>query len=444
MIRSRAVRAVAGAAVLLLTGTTAAHAAQAAPGQAPEVRWASSVSDDLGTLAVGLRSDSAITEIKAHIVSSATQQEVAVVGDDSFARFSGTAEDGVWRTKEPLKLDALGSYTVHIEATDADGDHTTSNSAGSLAYYVVAQFEDFRTDRTEIDIDHPDVVVEGVLKGRWPGTRELKPLADRLVDIDVDYWTSASARTDAQGRFSASVRLSNAAPVQAVYRHSNELPYVLFGESPATQISVQQVATRWSGVRTTSRSVDYGGQVTVTAKLERSTEEGWVPFAGQEGGVLFVPPPGSQSETVGYFTTADDGTISLTHTPYQGGHFLLTSYSEDPFIAAASARSAEINVLRASRFTEFEATRTSAEQVHVRGSIDFPDGWTPAFIDIRVQFSSDGRHWTEVAATEAIWSGSGNAFSADVTHRRTGYFRAHFRATDSFRSATSASVHVAR
>ena len=441
MIRSRAVWAVVGAAALLLTGTSAAHAA---PGQAPNVQWASSVSEDLGTLAVGISSDSPITEIKAHIVSAATQQEVAVVSGNSFALFSGTPEDGVWRTKEPLKLGALGSYTVHIEATDADGDQTIRNSAGSLAYYVVAQFEDFRTDRTKIDIDHRDVAVEGVLKGRWPGTRELKPLADHPVDIDVDYWTSATPRTDAQGRFSASVRLSNAAPVQAVYRHSNEYPDVIYGESPTTQIAIQQVATRWSLVRTTARSIDYGGQVTVTAKLERSTAKGWVSFAGQEGGVLFVPPPGGQSETVGHFTTADDGTVSLTHTPYQGGHFLLTSRSEDPFIAGASAQSAEINVLRASQFTAFEATRTGAKQVNVQGSIDFPDGWTPAPINVHIQFSRDGKHWTDVATTEASWSGSGNAFSADITNSRTGYFRAHFRATDAFQSATSAPIQVAR
>ncbi|MER6345329.1 hypothetical protein ACWC10_27030 [Streptomyces sp. NPDC001595] len=108
-----------GTVVLLLAGASAAKAVE---GQAPDVRWANSVSDDLGTLAVSAGSDSAITEIRAHIVSAATQQEVAVVESDAFVLVSGTPEDGEWHTKQPLDLADLGSYTVRVEAADADGD----------------------------------------------------------------------------------------------------------------------------------------------------------------------------------------------------------------------------------------------------------------------------------------------------------------------------------
>ncbi|MGX1312717.1 hypothetical protein RKD24_002836 [Streptomyces calvus] len=442
MVRTRAALAAVGAVGLLWSGAPAANAVE---GQAPDVRWASSVSDDLGTLAVGIGSDSAVTGIRAHIVSAATQQEVAVVETDAFTLVSGTPEDGVWHTEQPLNLPDLGSYTVRIEATDADGDRTTDNSAGTLAYYVAAVFEDVRTDRAEVTIDDRQVGVEGVLKGRWPGTRELKPLADHPVDIDVDFWTESTVRTDADGRFSGTVTVNDAVPVQAVYRHSSQHPYVLYGESTPTRIGVRQVATRWTvKAPAEARTIDFGQEVAFTATLERETPQGWVPFEGQSGGVLFEPASGGQSATVGYFTTGADGTVAFNHAPWETGSFRVASHSDDPFIAPASANSERITVLRASVFTSFTATRTQDRGVHVEGVMDFPDGWTPAIIPVHIQYSRDGDSWTDLLTTEATWSGSGHAFSADIPDAERGYFRAHFEATDSFRAATSQAVKPSR
>ncbi|MGA5197714.1 hypothetical protein [Streptomyces exfoliatus] len=441
MFRTRAALAVAAVGAFLGAGVPAAHAAE---GQAPTVRWASSVSEDLGTLQVSISSDSAVTGIRAHIVSAVTEQEVAVVETPAFALHEGTTDNGVWRTREPLSLPALGSYTLHVEATDADGDHVTRNSAGSLAYYVQAVFEDVRSDRSEVDIDDRQVRVDGVLKGRRPDTRQLEPLVDHPVDIDVDHWTETTPRTDAEGRFTGTVSVNSATPIQAVYRHVNEHPFVLYGESPEIPVGVRQVATRWvvqspSGTPT----IDFGQEVTLTATLERETPRGWEPFAGQSGGVLFEPSAGGQSAGVGYFTTAEDGRVSFTHSPWETGTFLVTSRSEDPFVAPASVSSPLITVLRSSAFTRFSATRTEDHGVRVEGGMGFTDGWTPATIPVRVQYSHDGGTWTDVTTVEAYWSGQDYAFSADVTNTKSGYFRGVFDATASFRAATSDVVRPA-
>ncbi|MFF9124409.1 hypothetical protein ACF09J_14065 [Streptomyces sp. NPDC014889] len=436
MFRRRAAWAVIGTVALLLAGTPAANAVE---GRAPDVRWANSVEDDLGTLAVSVTSDSAITEIRAHIVSDTTDQEVAVVENDAFVLVSGTPDDGVWHTKQPLDLADLGVYTVRIEATDSDGDRTTDNSAGRLVYYVTPVFEDVRTDRTEVDIDHRQVRVDGILKGRWPATRELKPLADHRVDLDVDYWTEDTVRTDAEGRFSGTVTVNDAVPVQAIYRHDK--PYVLYGESPSIQIGVRQVATRWTvQAPAEAQTIDLGQPVTFTATLERETPQGWLPFGGQSGGVLFEPSSGGQFETVGYFTTGEDGKVTFTHAPWETGSFHVGSHSDDPFIASASADSAQITVLRASVFTSLSATRTQSHGVHVEGAMDFPDGWTPATILVHIQYSPNGKEWTDLLTAEAYWRGSGYAFSADIPDVKNGNFRAHFEATDWFRAATSETV----
>lgn len=449
MFRTRAAWAAIGtAAALLLTGVPAAYAAEGAEtaeGQAPDVRWADSVSDDLGTLEVSIRSDSAITGITAHIVSPATGREVAVVGTDAFTLASGTADDGVWNTKQPLDLPSLGSYDVRVEATDADGDHTVDNAAGSLAYYVVAVFENMRTDRTEVDTDHREVRVDGDLKGRWPGTRELKPLADHRVDLDVDHWTEDTVRTDAEGHFSGTVTVNEADPVQAVYRHDGAHPHVLYGESSPIPIGVRQVATRWTiEAPAAARTVDFGQEVTITATLERETPEGWVPFEGQSGGVLFEPSSGGQFASVGYFTTGADGRISFTHTPWETGTFRVSSRSDDPFIAPASGNSAEIRVLRASVFTSFSAGRAEGGGVHVEGAMDFPDGWTPGTVPVHIEYSRDGKRWKDLLTTEAVWSGEGHAFSADLPDAGRGSYRARFEETESFRGVTSQVVRVGR
>ncbi|MFI6086159.1 hypothetical protein ACIBBB_35400 [Streptomyces sp. NPDC051217] len=339
----------------------------------------------------------------------------------------------------------LGSYTVRVEATGADGDRTTDNSAGSLAYYVAAVLEDVRTDRTEVDNDHREVRVDGILKGRWPATRELKALADHPVDLDVDHWTENTVRTDANGRFSGTVTVNDAVPVQAVYRHSNDHRYVLSGESTPTQIGVRQIATRWTvQAPAHARTIDFGEEVALTATLERETPQGWVPFEGQSGGVLFEPSGGGQSASVGYFTTGQDGKVAFTHAPWETGTFRVASHSDDPFIASASVNSDTIAVLRASVFTSFSATRTQDRGVRVEGAMDFPDSWTPATIPVHIQYSRNGEQWTDLVTTEANWSGSGHAFSADVAGARHGYYRAHFEATDSFRAATSEVVRASR
>ncbi|MFD5145167.1 hypothetical protein [Streptomyces sp. NPDC058401] len=439
MKKTHAAWALAGAAALLLAGTPAAHAE---PGQAPYIGWASSIAGDLGTLQIPISSDSDITGITARVIQDSTQAEVAVLEGDAFALSSGTARDGVWRTKEPLKLAALGGYSVQVGATDADGDY--ADGSGSLAYFVEALIEGVRTDRTTIDVDHRDIKVQGVLKGRWPGTREVKPLAGYPVDIDVR-GAQATPVTDPRGRFSATVTLEQAGQVQPVFRYDPAHPEVLSGEGAATRIEVKQTPTRWTYVRSSATAVDLGQPVTVTAKLERRTSTGWEPFAGQRGGVVFRHTSGGQDEYLpGGFTTGADGTVTATLSPYESGHFLLTNRAEDddPFTASVGGAGKEIEVRHPATFTRFAATRTEGGRVHVEGAMEFT-GDTPGTIDVTVQFSRDGRHWADVATARADWGGEGYAFSADVVKNGAGWFRAKFTGPAGFQSATAAAVQVA-
>ncbi|MFJ8823803.1 hypothetical protein ACIREE_18720 [Streptomyces sp. NPDC102467] len=398
------------------------------------------MSEDLGTLQISARSGADIKKITAHLISYTTKAEVAEVGSKDFRLFSGTAQDGVWRTKRPLKLPELGSYRIDVDVTDVNGDHVHQQSAGDLAYYVVAQFGKLSVDRTSIDREHREVQVEGTLYGRWP-TREVKPLAARQVDIDVDYWTQITVPTEENGHFSTSVRLDNAAPIQAVSRAGGGAPSVLYGESEPVQIGVDQVPTRF--IATVSKTdIDFNQSVTLNVKVEQKTGDGWVPLAGRSGGVLFGPND-SATDGVGQFTSADDGTFTMEYTPWQGGYFQMAlNTDDDPFLQASTGTSAVVHVHRASKFTAFTASRSDTGQVHTEGLIDFPDGWSPATILVDIQYSPDGSEWTTVATDEAFWGGSGYEFAADIDRSTAGSYRAVFAEDTNFQSATSQSVSV--
>lgn len=399
MARFRTALTAAAAAALCFVGIPSAHASDQLT-----VSYASSVNDDLGTLQVSARSGSDIVELTAHVYSPVTQQEVAVVEPDDFSLDSGTAQEGIWRSKAPLQLPELGSYRVGIEATDADGDHISVTDAGTLAYYAVTQFPEFTADRTAVGVDERDVTVEGVLKGQAPGGGDPVVLPGRKVDIDVDYWTVTTVTTDGEGHFTATVHLDNAAPIQAVYRHDGDHPGYLYGESTMLQIDVDKAPTRYT-LQTSTQRIDKGQSVTLTGRLEKETENGWEPLSGVSGGILFGPTT-DYNDLVGGFTTDADGTFSTQYTPWETGFFQVAHQSDDPFVSDGNAQSSTVVVLQPAQFLGFTALRTDSRTVHAEGHIDF-DNISPATINVAVQYSRDGASWTTLGTVEATWDGTG-------------------------------------
>ncbi|MEU3461328.1 hypothetical protein ABZ721_15445 [Streptomyces sp. NPDC006733] len=424
------------AAALGLGGAAVSHASDQL-----EVRYAGSVQGDYGTLEISARSGVDVREITAHLTSDVNQSEVADVRFKDLRLFSGTPEDGVWRSRKPLKLRTIGSYRIDVEVTDADGAHVLRQSAGILSYFVVPQVGPLSVDRSSIDRDHRDVEVKGTLYGRWP-TREVKPLAARKVDIEVDYWPQATVSTDAHGRFRTSVRLDNAAQIQAVFRMDGGTPTVLYGSSEPVQIGVEQTPTRFTA--TVDRTdVNSGQSVKLSVAVEQKTAGGWVPLAGKSGGVLFGADE-YQTDEVGGFTTAEDGTFTMEYTPWRAGYFQLAlNTNGDPFLQASTGTSTVVRVHAGAQFTAFTAGRSETGQVHAEGLMNFPDGSNPSTILVDVQYSPDGTEWTTVATNEAFWDGRGYAFAADVDRSAGGSYRAVFAGGEVFQSATSQSVYVA-
>ncbi|MFF3589031.1 hypothetical protein ACFYYI_17990 [Streptomyces sp. NPDC002387] len=436
MARIRAALTIAAAAALLCVGIPAAHASDQLA-----ITYVTSVNDDLGTLSVRAQSGSDITALTAHIIAPGTDEEVATLNFDDFTLNDGNARDGIWFTKQPVQLTELGTYRVDVDATDADGDYVSQANAGTLAYVAVPQFPEFTADRTPIDNEHRDLTVSGVLNAKLPN-RNLVAMPNRTVDIVADYFdTAASVRTDDQGRFTAHVHLDNAAMLQATYYYDNTLPNYIFAQSQEMQIGIDQIPTRYI-LQTSTQRINRGESVTLTGRLEQQTAEGWKPLGGVSGGILFGPSHDVRSD-VGGFTTAADGTFSTVYTAYESGFFQLAHRSEDPFISDGRADSSLVYVLQPVTYRDFTASRTDHRTVHAEGHMDFPNA-EPATIHVAIQYSPDGKSWTTLTRVVALWDGMGNGFSADVTMKRPGYFRAYYEGGDSYQSVGSNSVHVGR
>lgn len=432
MKHSRSMRYCLSAVSVALVGAAApiSVAPTAFAATAPVVSSASSADDDLGAVQVSVSAEAGVTEIVAHVVSFVTGQELTSVSD--FELVSGTAQNGVWVTRDPVQLDALGGYRLDVEVTDAAGQHVTKPFAGTLAYVVQTAFSPIMVDRTSVDYAHRTVQVSGTLTGRWPGTREVRPIADAPVLVETDFgFPPTSVTTDTDGRFTGGVTVDEPEGVSALFVADS--PFIGFqrANSDSVQIGVEPSATRLT-MKASSVEVDAGGSVTVSGRLVWKSPDGWEPLPDRRVGVLFCRAVESCPSGPEVATTDADGRYELSVTPFETGFYragfveLTDSFQPDPFVAQAEA-TADVTVWQRESFADFSAERDESGLVIIRGHLAF-ENFTPAVIPVEIQFrpqnTATWRTVTTVDATQLDVFGYNFAASVDVDNR--GYWRAFY------------------
>ncbi|MCS7484296.1 hypothetical protein ACFFQW_32385 [Umezawaea endophytica] len=426
-----------GLSTVLFTLVAAAPVAHAAAG--PTVRWAHSVDTDLGRITLGARSDSAITEIRTHLLSEATGEEFAVVSD--FTLTAGTPDDGTWETATPVLLDRLGGYRVDVELTDADGDHVLAERAGGLAYFATALFDPLVVDRTTVDHANRHVTATGRLRSRHPGTREVTPLGGAAIWLDLPYpdfdWVDAV--TAADGTFTADLDIKYAGRVQAFFQFDDNHPHVGYGESNPVQIAVRQSEVQVEA-RIDRAEIDRGGSVLVSGQVRWESPEGWRPRTNSAVAVTFETPTGGW-RPIGSLTTDADGRFEVADAPERTGAYTATAVSHDPFVAQRNAK-VDVRVFEPVSVPLFTATRVDTSTVAFTGRVDFAyDSPSPFSVD--VEHSVDGQRWQRVAtAGVSTHHNGGIEFYGRAPVGEPGSWRARFQETGRFRGAVSAVVVV--
>lgn len=434
MIRSRFAVAIAVAAATAIVGLPAtAHA-----DEIPVVTSAHSDYDlDRGTLLVSITSPSDVTDVRAHIREYNTGAEVAVQED--FYLQSGTERDGVWRSN-PIVLDKLGYYRVDVEVTDEAGHHVTQTDAGDLDYSVVTFFDNVTLNRTTVTYENRNVTVRGWLKGRWPGSGEIRSLGRFPMSVNAGFsWDAVTTRAD--GSFTGTVTIGRKdVMVYASYSYDNDHLFHGSSRSAETPIAITKRPMRIT-IEADQSKILKDENVTVSGRLTWRTPEGWVPVPGVEPGVSLCMSADYCRTYLGSATTDADGRYSLTTSPYESGRLQVGYSMNDEFVSAAIA-STNISVLQPAAFRSFSAVRENATTVALSGEMEFNGGLSPGTVPLKVQFSATGVEGTW--GTQAtIYAGASYDFATSIYRKTAGFWRVVYPGTSTdFQSATSTSVYV--
>ena len=435
MRRTRTLVVAAGVLAALAATPVAAQAATP-----PVVNWAHSVEGDLGVLEVAAEAEAGVSSLRAHIRKYGVEPDVAVVED--FVLVSGTVQDGVWRTPEPLQLAELGYYEVVVDVVDGDGNVASGPNWGTLTYAVATEFSPLRIDPPAVTYTDREVTVSGTLTGKRPDNRQIVPVPDGEVwvsSMEAEGYSKA-VTTAADGSFSTTLTMTGPGDAYAEFGAEG---FYMRATSDYAPIGVVPAESRIT-VETSAAEVNQGEPVTVSGQLTwLSPDNGWQPLAGKQIGVLICSDmlgycPGGE-----YPTTDADGRYSLTVTPWDTGHFAVGFPSYDPFIARADAQ-APIVVWQPASISDFTAARDASGAVVAQGHMVFGNT-TPWPVEVEIQFKRAGSNrWTTVATEDnAEWDGRGYLFTATVDQPRKGHWRAFFAGRpDLFRPVTSEPVFV--
>ncbi|MEV4820562.1 hypothetical protein [Micromonospora sp. NPDC049274] len=392
---------------------------------------------DRGTLLVSITSPSDVTDVRAHIRDYNTGAEVAV--QENFYLQSGTERDGVWRSS-PIILDKLGYYRVDVEVSDEAGHHVTQTDAGDLDYSVVTFFDNVTLNRTTVTYENRNVTVRGWLKGRWPGSREIRSLGKFPMSVNADLsWDAVTTRAD--GSFTGTVTIGRKDEmVYAAYSYDNDHLFHGSSRSAETTIAITKRPMRIT-IGADRPKILKDETVTVSGQLTWRTPEGWVPVPGVQPVVSLCSSVDYCQTFLGSATTDADGRYSLTVSPYQSGRLQVGYSMNDEFVSSVTA-STNISVLQPAAFRSFSAVRENATTVALSGEIEFNGGISPGTLPLKVQFSATGEDGTW-ATPATIYAGGSYDFATSIYKKTAGYWRVVYPGTSTdFQSATSASVYV--
>ena len=326
------------AAALVVTGTPAM--AQAADlGQIV----ISNNDSNPGVIHVSIDTADPVTSVHADFVDPDTAAIVATA--DNFVLEEQSASLVRYVTSAPVVMEP-GTYEIDVTVTAADG--TTAQAGETLYnYQIVATVDDLTVDRPAIDFDHRDVTVSGVLRGRWPGSGEVRPLGGALVSHWVYLNASDPIVTNADGTFTHTYTMAGSINTMA-FSYGGGFPQTRFGGTAEYTVTVIPQETRVR-VQTDKRRARQGDPVTLTGRVERRGASGWTAVPLQTD--LWVDNGCDDSGCIfGYndVQLAADGTFRTTTSAQRTGFFRVSVTGYADFLTGSNGQTRVVRVTPAS------------------------------------------------------------------------------------------------
>jgi hypothetical protein len=421
-------------------------AAQAAAG--PEIEYAySEFEGNTGVLLVGIRSADGVSEVQADVKDDTG---TVIASTSSFWHYRGEGEYTVWATQEPFILPQMGYYPVDVRVTDTNGVTTAEKNAGTLSYVVATYIDSVTVKPATATYEKRTVTVTGVLKGRQPGTMELRRVPGAHIELMNTEWQDTTTGPD--GTFTAQIPIGESGRrIFVNFPYDPALPYHTPSSYDTPDVMIKPRATRVTSAVTAKR-VKAGESITVSGTASWKTPEGWAPVSE---GRINVSACNAQDicKPFDVVPVTADGTYTLTVTPFEST--TLRSYYIPPYVAggrtdpyvATSQRDVQISVLQESSIPRFTASRESSGTVHLHGSVEFPGGhFTPVEIPVEFQFSETGTgDWLTIGDDDqSYWDGEGGyEFEGRLAEPRSGWWRAHYPGDPAgFQASTSKKIYV--
>ncbi|WP_234439876.1 hypothetical protein [Streptomyces bicolor] len=410
----RITRGLVTAVAVLFSTLAVPGTAQAA---APTVQSASSDQADWSVIRVRLNYSGEIDKVTAAlrpVGSSESETPVATVTDFT-QKYWISSWDGIW-TSQPVHLDALGDYTIDVEATNTAGETTVQRNAGTLHYQKQPVISGFAVTPTEPDIEHRTVTATGDMVMRDPSTRETVPLPGATVDLTFDQNDETTAVTDDAGHFSASHEVTAGGWTFAQYNGD-----LGFATSPWIDVRPKAAPTRFV-LDKSSFHVTAGDKVDVTGTLQYQYGTEWKPLAGVP---LEMDYKDCTTCSPVESTTDANGRFSFVRAPYGSKsvyEVAFRSYPYNPFIQRTATADVTVAVTARTQFTEFTARIDKYAQLEVTGSLDLIGRDTSDQISVDIQYSANGTTgWT---TKKTVKTSFGSQF---IVERLPGYTDGYWR-----------------
>jgi hypothetical protein len=435
------------AVLAALTVTAIPTAAQAAAG--PEIQYAhSEFEGNTGVLLVGIRSADGVSEVQADVKDSAGE---VIASSSSFWRYRGEPDEEyqVWATQEPFILPQMGYYPVDVRVTDTNGATTTGKNVGTLSYVVVTYIDSVTVKPATATYEKRSVTVTGVLKGRQPGTMEIRRVPGARIELLNGDWQDTTTGPD--GKFTAVVPIADGnRNIFVNFPHDPAFPYYISSSYDTPVIAIKPRATKVTSAVTAKR-VKAGESITVSGTVTWKTPDGWAPVATGRVNVSACNDLGTCNSFDGV-PVAADGAYTLTVTPYESttlrSFYVPPDRADgypDPYVAT-SQRDVPIVVLQASSIPRIAVSREGSGAVHLLGSVEFPGHLTPGTIPVEFQFSETGTgDWLTIGDDDqSYWDGEGGyEFEGRLTEPRSGWWRARYPGDRAnFQASTSKKIYV--
>ncbi|MFI1018065.1 hypothetical protein [Streptomyces sp. NPDC020965] len=355
-----------------------------------------------------------------------------------------------WRTDAPVHLPVgtpLGEYPIAVSYRLPEGS-VQQVSGGAYKHLLRTGVTSLSWDRDQITDEDRKVTLSGAVTTYDPSTRVRTPAS---AGTQVRLWVASRfkqsiggevrAVTDADGRFS--IPLTPHATTTAVARVVETGPGIDPDEwfsAPKLPVATFQhrISAQLSSVR-----VRPGGEIGVTGRVERLTEDGWQPFAGAPVITSLNSPPRTTDKVpniLGGATAAADGSFSYTFKAGTSAHFSATMVTPSPFFATQPVIGRSVHIPKPMKFRDVAIALDPYKQVKASGRV-FDATLCPK-VGVALQHSTDGKSWRTLRSVRSTDNCTVTATAPRV--HNSAYYRLHHAESDHFQELSTPAVRQTR